>query len=263
MLDRLREARIFTKLDISNANHVIRIKEGDEYNTAFRTRFGQFQYQVIPFWLTNALATFHAYMDDYLQSYIDDFAVCYLDDILIYLTNQEEHEEQVRKVLEQLREFCLYQKSKMCRVGVSEFSILWLAISPDGSAMESDRISTIEEWTTPESVRDVQVLLEFTHFYWRFIRKYAKVTTPKSYLLKKAEICRRSKQIKWEWTRDSELTFRKLRRAFTDALIVKHLELAELIILQTNACGFAIPGILNQYDVFGILRPVNFYCWNF
>ena len=97
MLDRLLGARILKKLDLRNAYHLIRIKEGDEYKTAFHTRYGQFEYRVMPFGLTNAPATFQAYIDDCLRPYIDDFAVCYLDDILIYSTNEEEHEEQVEK----------------------------------------------------------------------------------------------------------------------------------------------------------------------
>jgi len=92
----------------------MRIKEGDEYKTAFRTRYGQFESKVMPFGLTNAPATFQAYIDDCLRPFIDDFAVCYLEDILIYSTDEEEHEEQVRKVLERLREFGLYAKAEKC-----------------------------------------------------------------------------------------------------------------------------------------------------
>ena len=193
MLDRLRGARIFTKLDLKNAYHLIRIKEGDEYKTAFRTRYWQFQYPVMPFGLTNAPATFQAYIEDCLWPYIDDFAVCYIDDILIYSTNEEEHEEPVQIVLERLREFGLYGKAEKCRFGVSEVGFLGYVISPDGIAMESDCISTIEDWPTPESVRHVQVLLVFTNFYRQFIRKCAKVTTPISDLLKKAGNPRTSK----------------------------------------------------------------------
>jgi len=112
MLDRLHGARIFTMLDLWNAYHLIRIKEGDEYKTAFRTRYGQCEYRVMPFGLTNAPATFQSYIDDCLWPYIDDFAVCYLDDILIYSTNEKEHEEHVRMVLERLREFGPYCKAE-------------------------------------------------------------------------------------------------------------------------------------------------------
>jgi hypothetical protein len=125
--------------------------------------------------------------------------------------------------------------------------------------MESDHISTIEDWPTGESVRDVQVLLRFTNFYWRFSRICEKITTPISDLLKNAKNPRTSEQVNWEWTRDAELAFRKMKRAFTDAPILNHFDPSKPIILQADATSFAIAGILNQYDGFGILRPVNFY----
>ena len=226
---------------------------------AFRTQYGQFEYRIMPFGFMNAPGTFQAYIDDCLRPYIDHIAVCYFDDILIYLTNEEEHDKQVCQVLERLREFGLYRNAEKCLFGGSEVGFLGFVISPDGIAMESDRISTIEDWPTLESVRDLQVLLGFTNFYWRFIRKYAKVTTPISDLLKKAENSRTSKQVKSEWTGDAELMFRKSKCVITDAPILKHFEPAEPIILQTDASGFAIAGILNQYYGLRTLRPVNFY----
>jgi len=95
MFDRLGEAPIFTKLDLWNAYHLIRMKERNEYKTAFRTRYSQFEYRVMPFGLMNVPSTFQVYMDDCLRPYIDDFAVCYLDDILIYLTPEKKPEEHV------------------------------------------------------------------------------------------------------------------------------------------------------------------------
>jgi hypothetical protein len=99
MLDRVWEARIFTKLDLCGAYNLIRMKEDNEYKTAFRKRYGQFENRVMPFGLKNVPATFQYYIDDCLRPYIDDFVVCYVDDILIYSTNEKEHEEHVRKVL--------------------------------------------------------------------------------------------------------------------------------------------------------------------
>jgi hypothetical protein len=103
------------------------------------------------------------------------------------------------------------------------------------------------------------VLVGFTIFYRRFIRKYGQVTTPISDLLKKTENSRMTKQVKWECTRDAELAFWKLKRAFTDPPILNDFYPAKPIFLQTNACSFAIAGILNQYEGFRILRPVNYY----
>jgi hypothetical protein len=273
MLDKLRGARIFTKLDLRNAYHLIGIKEGDEYKTAFRTQYGQFEYQVMRFGLTNAPATFQSYIDDCLRSYIDDFAVCYLDDILIYSNNEKEHDEHVRKVLEWLRKFGLYCKAEKCQFGVSEVGFLGFVISSKGVGMESDRISKIEDWPAPKSVRDVQVLLGFANIYRRFILKYAKVTLPLPELLKSRvpggkkskrfseEATTRSQPItrKWEWTREAEFAFPKLNRAFTKAPILQRFDPAKPMILQPDASSFAIPSILNQYDEFGTLRPVNFY----
>jgi len=118
----------------------------------------------MPVGLPNPPATFQANIDHYLRPYIDDFAVCYLDDILIYLTNEKEHKDHVKKVLERLRQFGLGCKAEKCQFGASEIGFLGSIISSDGIGMESDRISTIENWLTPKSIRDVQVLLGFTNF---------------------------------------------------------------------------------------------------
>jgi hypothetical protein len=96
--------------------------------------------------------------------------VCYLDDILIYSENEKEHDRHVRKVLQRLQEFGLYCKAEKCQFGVKEVGFLGFMISPDGVGMETDRIAMIEDWPTPKSVRDVQVLLGFTNFYRRFIQ---------------------------------------------------------------------------------------------
>jgi len=252
MLDRMRGARIFTKLDLRNAYHLIRIKEGDQYKTAFRTRYGQLEFRVMPFGLANPPATFQSYIDNCLRPYIDDFAVCYLNDILIYSTSEKEHKDHAQKVLERLRHFGLYCKAEKCQFGASKICFLGFIISSDGVGMELGRISTIENWPTPKSTRDIQVLLPFTDFYRRFIRQSAKITTPISDLLKNSPG-------KWEWTRVAELAFRKLKKAFTEAPIPQYFDPANRIILRMDGSGFAIAGIINLYDGFGILRPVNFY----
>jgi hypothetical protein len=253
ILERVGKAKIFTKLDLRGAYNLIRIKEGDEFKTAFRTRYGQFEYRVMPFGLTNAPATFQAYMDDCLRPYKDEFVVCYLDDILIYSEDPAQHEDHVRKVLERLREYGLYCKAEKCEFSVKKVGFLGFVVSPDGIEMEADRIATIEDWPTPKSVKDVQVLMGFTNFYRRFVKKYAKVTAPISDLLKKEA------SGKWEWTQHAEIALQKLKRAFTEAPILQHFDPEKPITLQTDASGFAIAGILNQFDGFGVLRPTSFY----
>jgi hypothetical protein len=154
ILEKVGKAKIFTKLDLCGAYNLIRIKGGDELKTAFRTRYGQFEYRVMPFGLTNALATFQAYMDDCLRPYMDKFVVCYLDDILIYSENPVQHEDYVRKVLERLREYGLYGKAEKCKFSVKKVGFVGFVVSPDGIDMQSDRIATIQDWPTLKSVKD-------------------------------------------------------------------------------------------------------------
>jgi hypothetical protein len=124
ILERVGKAKIFTKLDLRGAYNLIRIKEGDKFKTAFRTRYGQFEYRVMPFGLTNAPATFQAYMGDCLRPYMDEFVVCYLNDILIYSEDPAQHEDHVRKVLERLREYGLYCKAEKCEFSVKKVGFL-------------------------------------------------------------------------------------------------------------------------------------------
>ena len=113
----------------------------------------------MPFGLTNPPPTLQAYIDDCLRPYIDNFAVCYLEDELINSTNENEHEDHARKVLQCLEEFGLYCNANMCQFRVREVGFLRIVINPDQVGRKSDRVSTMDDWPTLESVRDVQVLL--------------------------------------------------------------------------------------------------------
>ena len=115
-LDRLGRARRFTQLDLTSAYHRMRIREGDEWKTAFRTRYGHFEYQVMPFGLTNAPAIFQGYINKILAEKLDIFVIVYLDDIFIYIKDESKsHVQAVRWVLDQLRKFSLYANLKKCR----------------------------------------------------------------------------------------------------------------------------------------------------
>jgi len=176
------------------------------------------------------------------------------------------------KCCSDLRNSAVIAKPRSANLQYRKSLLLGFVITPQGVGMESDRISTIEDWPTPKPSRDVQVLLGFTNFYRRFIQKYAKVTLPLSELLKNADTAdeppkgrprhqtsENCGKVKWEWTRQADVAFRKLKRTFTEAPIPQHFDPAKPIILQTEASGLGIAGILKQYDGFGVLRPVNFY----
>ncbi len=130
LLDWLGRAQRFTQLDLTNAYYQMRIKEGDKWKTAFRTRYGHFEYQVMPFGLTNTPATFQGYINKILAEKFDVFVIVYLDDILIYTENEgEEHVQAVRWVLDPLRKYSLYVKLKKCRFYQDEMRFLGYIVS--------------------------------------------------------------------------------------------------------------------------------------
>ena len=142
-LARLSKARIFTKLDIRQAFHRIRIYPDSEELTTFRTRYGAYKYKVMPFGLTNGPATYQRFMNDVLFDYLDDFCTAYLDDILIYSENELDHQEHVRKVLLRLREAGLQADIKKSEFSVRRTKYLGFIISTEGIEVDPEKTETI------------------------------------------------------------------------------------------------------------------------
>ncbi len=183
--DRLGQTRRFTQLDLTNADHRMRIREGDELKTACRTCYGHFEYQVMPFGLTNASATFQGYINKILAEKLDVFVIVYLNDILIYTQSKgKEHVQAVRWVLDQLQKHLLYANLKKCRFHQDEVRFLGYIVSHQGIRMEEERIKAIRDWPEPHSVRDIQVFLGFANFYRRFIQGFNRLTAPLTSMLK-------------------------------------------------------------------------------
>jgi hypothetical protein len=149
-LNQIRGARYFTKIDLRRYFHQIRIQEGDEWKTAFRSRYGLYEFLVMPFGLTNAPATAQRFMNDTLREYLDLFCVVYIDDILIYSNNKKEHREQVRKVLAKLKEAGLYVKPEKCEFSVEKTTFLGFVISADGIEMDPAKVDAILNWEAPK-----------------------------------------------------------------------------------------------------------------
>jgi len=136
LISQVREAWIFSKLDLQNASHLIRIRERNVFTTALQSSYGQFRCWVMPFGLTNAPEMFQAYMEDCLWPHDDDLSACYLQVILIYSTNQREHKYNFRKVLQCLQNFGLYSKTVRCQFRVREVGFLGFVNNLEGIAME-------------------------------------------------------------------------------------------------------------------------------
>ena len=216
----------------------MRIREGDEWKTAFRTRYGHFEYCVMPFGLTNAPATFQAYINKALAGLVDVICVVYLDDILIYSQTPEEHTQHVRQVLERLRQYNLYCKLKKCEFDTDHVDYLGFVVSPDGVAMEPGRIATINEWPMPQSIKEVQQFLGFANFYRRFIFAYSRIAKGLTDHLKGTTTALKMSDAR-------ATSFYNLYTAFTTILILRYFNLTLLIKVKTNASRFTIAYILS------------------
>ena len=255
MLDRLRSARYFTKIDLRGAYNLVRIAEGEEWKTAFRCRYGHFEYTVMPFGLTNAPATFQHFMNDTFRDLLDQSVVVYLDDILIYSADEKEHQKHVRLVLERLLSARLYAKAEKCEFHRSEIEFLGYVVSPSGIKMDPKKVSAITSWPVPQSVHDIQVFLGFANFYRRFVKGYSKITLPLTALL--------AKDSKFTWSPSAQQAFETLKSAFTTAPVLAHFDPSRQSVVETDASDFAIGCILSQYSDDGTLHPVAFYSRKF
>ncbi|KAG0158308.1 hypothetical protein PDIDSM_5821 [Penicillium digitatum] len=223
MQDRLGRAKYYSKYDITNAYHRIRIKTGHEWKTAFRTKYGHFEYLVMPFGLTNAPATFQRFIIKAIEEYLDLFVIVYLDDILVFSETLEEHIEHNKLVLQKMREAEVTLKLKKCEFHVQETTFLGYRISPNGLGMEKRKSRA-----------------SWTNYYRKIIDGYAGVATGLYRLTKKDQ--------KFEWDEAAEDSFRKLKTLFSKGTIVATFDYDKPIIMETDASDYALEHELN-YDV--------------
>src|SRR6266536_3017325 len=142
-LDRLQGTAVFTKLDVRDVYHRIRIRKGDEWKITFRTRYNHFEYTVMFFSLANALTTFQSYINRALVGLINIYYVIYLDNILIYSTNPADHQRYVREILERLRNFKLYLKLSKCEFSINRVKFLGFIVTTRDIDMEGNRVKVI------------------------------------------------------------------------------------------------------------------------
>jgi len=152
---RLGKATIFTKLDLKNGYYLIRMAEGEEWKTAFKSRYGLYEYTVMPFGLCKAPSTFQSMINDVLRGMLDVGGIAYMDDIVIYTETVEEHDALLRRVMERLRKARLCVSIKKSSFHQWEVEFLGYKISDRGISMTSTKVEEIRAWSTPEKVVDV------------------------------------------------------------------------------------------------------------
>ena len=249
LFDRLRGAKYFSKIDLRSGYHQVRIDEQDVHKTAFRTRYGHYEFLVLPFGLTNAPATFMHLMQLIFKQHLDDFVIVFLDDILIYSKTKEEHIRHVRAVLQLLREHKLYAKLSKCEFFRHFVSFLGHVVSEKGIGMEEGKVKAIKEWSRPQTVQDVRAFLGLAGYYRRFVRNFSKIAASMSELLKK--------DVPFAWSEEAEVSFESLKKAIVSAPVLIVADDSRPFTIHTDASGFAVGAELAQDHGQG-LQPIAF-----
>ena len=161
------------------------IADGDEWKTAFRIRYGSFEWSVMPFGLTNAPAAFQRFMNDIFSDLLDVCVVIYLDDILIYSNDMSEHHRHVKEVLKRLRKAGLYAKAEKCEFHSESVKYLGYILSPSGLTMSDDKVKIIQDWPEPKKIKNIQSFLGFINFYCQFIFNYSDIVILLTCLIQK------------------------------------------------------------------------------
>jgi len=252
-LDSPSHAKIYSKIDLRHAYHLIRIALGNEWKTAFRTRYGSYEWLVMPFGLTNAPAAFQRFVNTIFADMLDVCVVMYLDNILIYSEDMESHQQHVREVLRHLRLHGLFAKPEKCEFHSDSVEYLGYCLSLEGLTMSLDKIQTISAWPEPQKVKDIQSFLGFANFYRQFIFNYSNIVVPLTRLTRK--------DAPWNFSKDCRRSFNALKHAFTTVPILTHFIPDTPIIVETNASDYAVTGILSITCVDGEICPVAYYSW--
>jgi len=225
--DQVHDETIFTKLDLKDSFHLIRIRKSDKLKTAFQTRYGLYEYRVMPFGLVNTPATFLAMMNEILNEFLDRGVVNYIDDILICSKSLEQHQILVRKVLEKLRQFgmVISLEKSIFHIKSVDFGSV---VATDGLTMNDEKVRNIKAWKPPTSVKKVQIFMGFANFYQRFIKNFLAICT----LI--TDLTKEDSKKKFIWRKRQQQAFEELKPHFTSASILCYFHPGHETVVKTK-----------------------------
>jgi hypothetical protein len=253
-LERLGGARFFSKIDLKSGYHQVRIRPEDVPKTAFNTRYGSFEFLVLPFGLTNAPPTFQRLMNTVLEGFIDEFVLVYLDDILIYSKTEGEHERHVRQVLDRLRQQKLFANRKKCVFGTKELEFVGYHISAKGILPSRNKINSIQQWPQPTNVQEVRQFIGVANYYRQYIKGFASIAAPLTGLTRGQG----TKLRPIVWNEECEKAFRNIKQQLTSAPVLLPPNPNRPWRIETDASDFGIGAVLSQTDSAGRWHPVAF-----
>ena len=207
LVDKLQDAKVFTKFNIRWGYNNVQIKDGHQWKAAFVTHKGLFEPTVMSFGLTNSPATFQRFMNDsFCDMSAEGWLIIYMDDLLIFSPDASLHEERTKWVLQHMTKLDLHLKLEKCKFTTDEVEYLGMIIKPGQLAMDPVKLDGIASWPTPTKVKDVHSFLGFANFYRRFILDYSNVARPLIDLTKK--------NLAWNWSPSCQFSFDSLKHLF-------------------------------------------------
>ncbi|UYV84067.1 hypothetical protein LAZ67_X001053 [Cordylochernes scorpioides] len=237
-LDCLREARMYSTMDLKTGYWQIEIDEEDREKTAFITPDGLFEFKVMPFGLCNAPRTFERMMDSLLRGLRWTTCLCYLDDVVVYSTTFSEHLSRLGAVLICFRKAGLRLNLRKCCFGADQIKILGHQIDQDGVRPDYEKIKAIAEFPTPANLQQLRSFLGLSSYYRRFIKGYADISRPLNELLCKSST--------FKWEEKQENSFESLKRALSSKPVLGHFDESAPTEVHCDASGFGIGAILVQ-----------------
>ncbi|KAK0587438.1 hypothetical protein LWI29_022813 [Acer saccharum] len=240
MLDELHGSVVFTKIDLKSGYHQIRMKKGDEWKTAFKTKYGLYKWLVMPFGLTNAPSTFMRLMNHVLRAFIVKFVVVYFDDILIYSKNLDEHVEHLKLVLGVLRTEKLFSNLKKCTFCTDRLVFLGFVVSVKGIRVDEEKVKAIKEWPKPTNVGQVRSFHGLASFYRRFVRDFSSLAAPLTEFIKK--------NVGFKWGNEQEKAFNLIKEKLTNAPLLALPDFAKAFEIECDASGIGIGAFVIHMD---------------
>ena len=251
LLDKLKGARRFTKLDIRSGYNNIRIRDGDQWKAAFKTNRGLFEPTVMFFGMCNSPATFQGLMDDIFGDMLNEgIIIIYMDDIFLFAPDERTLTENTKRVLARLRENDLFLKPTKCEFNKTKVEYLGMVIEEGKISMDPGKLKGLRDWPAPTTVRQVREFLGFGNFYRRFIRNFSELAKPLNNLLKKDQ--------KFEWTTRCQQAFDLLKKRFTEEPVLMMPDHTKPFQIETDASKYATGAVLTQLDANGDRHPVSF-----